>query len=65
MKAVSTTRPKSDAGKPVQYYNGRFAGRWYCAYGGCVISISDVDHRAGRFYCRQHDGGETETEKAA
>lgn len=47
------SRPRADAGKPVNFYDGKFAGRWFCLTPACPISISDLDHRAGKLRCHQ------------
>lgn len=55
-------RPKSDAGKPVNFFNGKFAGRWYCLTPGCPLSISDYAHHQGRAYCLQCAAADTDAD---
>ena len=48
---ANATAPIKEAGKPVYFYNGTFAGRWRCAKPGCVGSVGRSWRDEGRVYC--------------
>ena len=48
---MTTKTDKDTAGKPIYFYNGKFAGRYMCVTPKCPMSISAYHHGLGQVKC--------------